>query len=188
VETTRSLREEHRLILAVLDALEVAVRRAESSGRVRREVFGPFVEFFRGFADRCHHGKEEDRLFPCLERCGVPREGGPIGVMLEEHRLGRGHVRAMGEALEAAEGGDAGAAGAVLAHARDFLELLRDHIRKEDHVLFEIADRVVPEDDRRSLARAYEEAESDRAYRDTRARCEALAGELLERYGIARPG
>ena len=71
MDTTRCLREEHALILKVLDCFEIALDRARRDGRVSSQVFDPFVEFFRGFADRCHHCKEEDRLFPCLERCGM---------------------------------------------------------------------------------------------------------------------
>ena len=53
------------------------------------------------FADKCHHGKEEDVLFPELEKAGIARQGGPIGVMLHEHVSGREFIRRMSEALPA---------------------------------------------------------------------------------------
>jgi hypothetical protein len=56
--------------------------------------------FFRNFADRCHHSKEEDELFPKMVEHGIPKEGGPIGVMLMEHDQGRAFVRGMSEAAE----------------------------------------------------------------------------------------
>ncbi len=89
MEATRCLRDEHQVILRVLDRFEIALALSEESGEVPRATYQPFLEFFRGFADLCHHCKEEDRLFPVLEKNGVPREGGPIGVMLYEHQLGR---------------------------------------------------------------------------------------------------
>lgn len=139
---TRNLRHEHQVILRVLDCFEIALHHALEAGRVDPGILGPFLEFFQGFADRCHHCKEEDRLFTCLEQCGMPREHGPIAVMLHEHRLGRAHVKAMTDVLPDAESGDAAAA-VLLREGRSFLDLLRQHIMKEDHVLFEMADRMV---------------------------------------------
>ena len=68
-----TLKSEHRIIEKVLDALELAAAREAPPGFYARAI-----DFLSAFADKCHHGKEEDRLFPCLERCGIPREGGPI--------------------------------------------------------------------------------------------------------------
>ncbi len=96
---TECLRNEHQIILIVLSCFEIALARARQSGCVQQVEFEPFVEFFRGFADKCHHCKEEDRLFPCLERKGIPREGGPIGVMLYEHEQARKHVRTIAGTL-----------------------------------------------------------------------------------------
>jgi len=46
-------------------------------------------EFFSVFVDTCHHGKEEELLFPAMETVGISRESGPIGAMLGEHQQGR---------------------------------------------------------------------------------------------------
>jgi hemerythrin-like domain-containing protein len=35
------------------------------------------MEFLTVFVDKCHHGKEEEFLFPALEAAGIAREGGP---------------------------------------------------------------------------------------------------------------
>jgi hemerythrin-like domain-containing protein len=183
MDATRCLREEHQVILKVLGCFEIALRTAQESNRVDREVFEPFVTFFRGFADRCHHCKEEDRLFPQLERKGMPREGGPIGVMIQEHELGRLHVRTIAGSLEAAAGGDADATRTVLEHGHRFLALLRAHIDKEDHCLFGMADQLIHDADLTALADAYRDAESDTEYRTTFDECRAIADRLAETYG-----
>jgi hemerythrin-like domain-containing protein len=186
MDTTRCLREEHRVILKVLDCFEIALGRARRSGRVTREEFAPFIEFFQGFADRCHHCKEEDRLFPCLERCGMPREGGPIAVMLREHDLGRAHVRAVAESLPAADAGNGAAVQAVHDQGGRFLELLRHHIMKEDHVLFEMADQMVQGGERIALTQAYASAEGEQGYTSTLEACRRLAQDLMVKYGVTK--
>jgi hemerythrin-like domain-containing protein len=193
-DTTRCLREEHQVILKVLDCFEIALRNARAAGAVTQAEFDPFVEFFRDFADRCHHCKEEDRLFPCLERCGMERDHGPIAVMLHEHQIGRAHVRAIAAALPAADAGAAGGAAGdraayerVISEGEGFLSLLRHHIMKEDHVLFEMADQMIQAAEQAQLSGAYAEADDEAANRDALARCRRLADDLCARYGVSPP-
>jgi hemerythrin-like domain-containing protein len=179
MNATQTLREEHQLILTVLSSFQSALARARESRQISRAVFEPFLEFFRGFADRCHHGKEEDKLFPCLQRCGLPGDCGPIAVMLEEHQRGRFHVRSMAECLAAAESGDPAAVDAFLRHGAAFLDLLRDHIGKEDHVLFQIADEIVQGEVLSQLTNSYGDAERERDYEQTYQRCRGIADRLV---------
>ena len=109
------------------------------------------VEFFRFFADACHHAKEEDLLFPVLEERGIPREGGPIGVMLMEHKMARQFTADMAEALDRYGSGDAEGVERFRTAARAYVELLTHHIFKEDNVLFSMGDRVMSEADQASL-------------------------------------
>jgi hemerythrin-like domain-containing protein len=140
---TSRLRDEHGWILRVSDVLERLVERAEVEGETDYEALGDCVTFVRLFADACHHGKEEDLLFPALEAQGMPRDAGPIAIMLLEHRQGREYARFMGEAIEPARAGDEAAHRRLLNAARGYVALIRGHIGKEDNVLFEMADQMV---------------------------------------------
>ena len=92
---TEVLREEHRVILRALGVLEAAAARL-AGGRPLPEGWWPeIIAWLRSFADKNHHAKEETSLFPAMVKAGVPSDGGPIGVMLEEHQRGRALVRAM---------------------------------------------------------------------------------------------
>ena len=181
---THTLRDEHQVILKVLDCFEVALRCAARAGAVTHAEFDPFVAFFRDFADHCHHCKEEDRLFPCLERCGMPREHGPIAVMLHEHQVGRAHVRAIAAALPAADGGDEAAIKCVIREGGFFIELLRNHIFKEDQVLFRMADDMIPDAERTHLADEFAQQDGQPENRISLVQCRDLAAELCGRYGV----
>ncbi len=100
------LRAEHLTILRVIEILRRLVTRSEQGQGFERRAFERCVEFFRFFADACHHAKEEDLLFPVLETRGIPREGGPIGMMLYEHSLARQYTKEMANALDALEDGE----------------------------------------------------------------------------------
>ena len=184
MSATQCLRDEHQVIMRVLDCFEIALRQASDSNSVSRDVFAPFVEFFKGFADKCHHCKEEDRLFPRLESAGIPREGGPIGVMLYEHEQGRNHVRTIHENLEAADSGDAGACAVILKHGSAFLNLLRDHIYKENEILFNMADQVIQADNLKVLNQEYDEETSAPEYCTRFNQTRQLADTLINQYGV----
>ncbi|MFQ5838068.1 MAG: hemerythrin domain-containing protein [Thermoplasmata archaeon] len=152
---TEALREEHRVIERALDALEKAAERMESGQEVSQEVLKDIVSFARGFADRCHHHKEEGVLFPYLEERGLPRDLGPIGVMLAEHDEGRAHVKAMSEAIAESRPKE------FVAHAQGYIQLLRDHIAKEDDVLFPMAEQMMSGPEAEGLMEEFERAEKE---------------------------
>jgi len=132
------LMEEHRLILDTLDALD-AFADAVANGGESREELERFVRFIREYADARHHGKEEDILFEAMEQAGLPREGGPIAVMLLEHEAGRGYVaRLATKAAQAGEWSPSDRAEVVEA-ARGYAALLRQHIAKENAILYPLA-------------------------------------------------
>ena len=155
-KATEVLKHEHRVIERVLAVVQ---RLADPSRPLSLEPWRQAIEFIRGFADQCHHLKEEKILFPALEKRGIPVEGGPIGMMLQEHEEGRGYVRAMSEALEKAAKEPEAAKKILADSARCYLRLLRDHILKEDEVLFNMADGTLTLDEQKQLAGEFEEHE-----------------------------
>jgi hemerythrin-like domain-containing protein len=146
---TQVLRDEHRLILRVLALIESATTRLAAGGALPDSWWNQALTWLREFADHNHHGKEERALFPALAKAGVPVQGGPVGVMLAEHERGRALMRAM----------DAGDPRSRAEAARDYVQLLREHIDKENGVLFPLAEAVLDEPVRQTLAREFEALE-----------------------------
>jgi hemerythrin-like domain-containing protein len=177
-----TLRAEHRIIERVLRVLDRLVSRLAEDGVVERDALRQCVEFFRLFADACHHAKEEDLLFPALEHRGIPREGGPIGVMLHEHRVARALTRDMGDALDAIDCNEPDGPRRFETAARQYLELLTNHIAKEDNVLFMIGDRVLTEDDQQSLCSRFCEVGCRTFDGRRREELERLADDLEARW------
>lgn len=179
---TDILKAEHRVIERVLTALE----RFAACDAVDAGAFYTAIDFLRNFADGCHHAKEEHELFPRLEAAGIPRENGPIGCMLDDHTRGRSLVQQMAESVAAAARGDGAARAALRAAVREYVALLRQHIWKEDHVLFELADRALSGCAQRALVDGFERTEQSDANLGKHARYLRLADELYER--ATQPG
>ncbi len=185
MKATEMLKEEHRgvkLALRILDQL--AARIADNPGgesAAHTEDFAKLIEFSRVFVDKCHHAKEEEVLFPALLAAGLPREGGPVQVMLAEHAAGRNLVAAMEAALTRYRSG-ALAAAALSEAARDYAELLTNHIDKEDNVLYPIADARIGADIQAGMVEAFENIEADRIGAGTHARFHEMLKEFKSKY------
>lgn len=176
------LKSEHKVILRVLSVLDRLATRFEHREGFEREALGRCVEFFRLFADACHHAKEEDLLFPVLESRGIPREGGPIGMMLYEHTVARRHTAEMGAALDAVGAGDMGGEGRFVDAARAYIELLTNHIYKEDNVLFNMGDQVMNAGDQESLCSKFGEVGCRAFGGKSKQQLEAIADELEAKW------
>ncbi len=185
MSTTQVLQDEHRIIERVLDCLERLAERCRAEGRLDAGPARDAIEFFRGFADRCHHGKEENHLFPMMEQRGFSPDSGPTAAMRQEHAQGRELVSAMADALDGASTGDAAARDAWLQAARGFLDLLREHIRKEDHCLFPMAEQALTEADKGKLQEAFARVNTEEIGEAERQRLMQIAASLTERCGVA---
>jgi hemerythrin-like domain-containing protein len=155
---TEALKHDHRIIEKVLAVMEGLTK---DTGEISVETWNKCLDFIRNFADKCHHLKEEKVLFPAMEEHGIDREGGPIGIMLAEHQEGRGYVKAMAEVLAESEKDPAAAKTILLANAGLYLRLLREHIQKEEEILFEMADDFINPEEQKKLLREFEEHEAE---------------------------
>ena len=95
MQATDILMQEHVVILRVIGALEIETDRLAARQAVRPGFFLDAADFIKGFADGCHHRKEEGVLFEAMVGAGLPRQGGPIPVMLAEHEQGRSFIACM---------------------------------------------------------------------------------------------
>lgn len=176
----RMLKAEHRLIERVLDAL-VRYAKQVGEGEVSDLAdLAAFVQFFREFADRLHHAKEEDLLFAALvEEGGLPADMGPIAVMLDEHEQGR---RAIETLAELAGAGALTAADRGLLHrtATSYAGMLRQHILKEDGVLYPMAEARLPGPVLDELERQFDRFTTPRL--EEHAELETLGETLCRRY------
>jgi hemerythrin-like domain-containing protein len=158
MKSVERLKAEHELIERGLHLLEKAVARLEA-GESIPEGFPQWApRFFQQFADQCHHAKEEGVFFPVLKQRDIPEKGGPIGVMLHEHVLGRDWVGRMREASQAQPFD----ARTFAEAARQYIPLLRQHIFKENNVLFHMAERVMSEADDADVTSRFSKVEQER--------------------------
>jgi hemerythrin-like domain-containing protein len=158
---TTVLRREHQAILRMLDTLRKTTSAIESGEVVPQRTLDGLLEFFTVFADRCHQVKEEEILFPMLERKGLPRSGGPIAALASEHLQGRALLARM-KASAPASAHNPDAALRFTEAAGSYAGLLQEHISKENTVLYMMAERLLTDSEQRELAARFDEIDDER--------------------------
>ncbi len=148
------LRHDHEAILSALGILDRISADIGGGSKPDKADLNDFVEFLKEFADKCHHGKEEGALFPALTEAGLPERGGPIGVMLAEHAQGRDYIKEMEVAIVS------GPDYVTFSHgAHAYSALLRNHILKENNLLFPMAEKTLEKDRMNELYNSFQQHE-----------------------------
>src|SRR3989338_10139675 len=135
-----TLKAEHQKILNAFSELEKAISETPIDENKIRE----FLDFTENFAEP-HHRKEEKVLFPALEKKGIPNEGGPIGMMLLEHETKRSHIKKIDEGFKEKNGEK------IFLNAKAAISLMREHIEKENNILYPMAEEVFAPEELDSL-------------------------------------
>jgi hemerythrin-like domain-containing protein len=181
---TQIMEAEHRLIETVVKALGGVADAIEKGQRADAAMLATAVEFFRIYADKLHHGKEEALFFPMLVKRGVPPQGCPIGGLNHEHEKGRALVGNLEEWVTSYEQNRPGAQVGLVQTLREISDLYQNHIWKEDAMVFPMADKVLTESDQQELSEKFAELDKSIGL-EAVARLERFAKSLSE--GPAAP-
>lgn len=159
----RVLIHEHRLIRKVVDKCSFLVKELRKGAPVDVSLLTQIVEFMQQYADKNHHGKEEDLLFPAFEKAGVPSTGCPLAALRYEHQEGRRLVSTLKKALlqkrPSQQNRDL-----ITSTLTEIVELYPSHIWKEEFLLFPLAGRLFSRETREDLAKRFEMVEKKFGY------------------------
>jgi hemerythrin-like domain-containing protein len=151
----KNLEDDHVHILQLLKVME----RVIGSENPDTSHLESMVDIIKNFADGLHHAKEENQFFPFLTKRGFSLTQGPVAVMLNEHARGRDFVRGISENIVLYKGGNMEALGKIYSNMAGYAELLKNHIGKENNILFRMADNALSESDQQDLLKQFDEAE-----------------------------
>ncbi len=128
---------EHRLIERMLSFIKDALVQIESNQKVDPLFVDTAVDFIRMYADRTHHGKEEDILFRNLDKRPLSAEDRRMmKELIEEHLFGRQTTKALVEANTRYRNGDKSALSDIVRTLQALAEFYPKHIEKEDKIFF----------------------------------------------------
>lgn len=169
---------------ATTERVFVAVENAfESESGPSPSLVKGMMAYFSEYLDGCHNRKEEEHLFPLAEKRGIPRYGGPLAVMLQEHEQSKALLARIRQAGSLWLSGREDAYKPLRAAVLQYTELLRNHFWKETDILYPMVSAMMSADDHAAVLRGIEAVEASLGG-DTRARYYAMARDLAETGGL----
>ena len=136
--STTSLRKDHDLIEKVIKSMETTIDLLKSGKQIPESILMPVIDFTKNFTDVCHHSKEENSLFPALEKAGLPRNMGPIAMMLMDHERSREIGKRMEQSTKTyLESGDSDK---LILDMTEYVQHITEHLWKENNRLFMMAE------------------------------------------------
>jgi hypothetical protein len=182
------LKRDHEVTERVFAAMETKLSAAEGPPPA---LVGLLVDYLH-YVDHCHNQKEELHLFPRLEAKGMPRHGGPLGVMLQEHEQAREILARLVPLATAYAGGNRGQLAELRVAFGEYASLCKDHFWKENDILYPMALRMLSDVEAAEVVAGIEQVEASLGA-GTRERYYRLAEEIVERaelrdlsYGLER--
>ena len=162
MKATDELKNEHQGIELMLRILQSIAGKLGKGEQIAGEQLDGIMEFLSVFVDKCHHGKEEEFLFPALEAAGVSREGGPIGALMGEHEHGRRLVARLEKTVANYMAGDKTATAEFQVVVDEYVVLMLQHIEKENKGLFITAESKLDTAKDNELFENFEQLEKER--------------------------
>jgi len=160
-KTSEILSEEHKNILKVVEALNKETEKLKLEEEINKAFFAEVIEFIKNYADKFHHAKEEEILFKEFNKaCEEGRlHCNPIEQMMHEHEIGRKFVKEMIEGLEKEDKSK------LKNGANGYTNLLKEHIFKEDNILYPMANEALNKQEEDMLKKFWQvEKEKINAY------------------------
>ena len=148
---------EHRLIERVIRVMKALLEDIQTENKGDPVQVEKIIRFIRAYADRCHHGKEEEILFRALAVKTIsPEHRRIMEELVEDHRLGRKITVSLFEANQRYQKGDTAALSAIADGLRSLIEFYPKHIQKEDRDFFmPIMDYFSPEEKETMIREGY---------------------------------
>ncbi len=146
---------EHEKILQTVLELEKICSQLKTGAAIDQVFFGESIDFIQNYADAFHHAKEEKILFVELEKPGVLAHCNPVPQMLREHEEGRRLAREMRTALRQNDREK------LMAASLGYATLLREHIMKEDQILYPMAEEALSPEVKKTIEERFAVADKE---------------------------
>ncbi|MDK2948543.1 MAG: hypothetical protein PWQ63_1703 [Methanolobus sp.] len=176
------LRHEHDEISLMLDVLGRICERLDSGENVDPVHIKQLNDFMVVFVDGCHHGKEEEFLFPKLESINGEESKKLIEVLIAEHKVGREYASAIGEALFHHENIGSGDRSKIIKYGENYIKLLAQHFDKENKVLFTMAEKKLSAKENQELFEEFEVLVKEKVGMDKYKQLDEMLHQLADIY------
>jgi hemerythrin-like domain-containing protein len=177
---SQRLLHEHNAILVAMDIIERICEYVQNDREVDVNDISDIIRFLEVYINSCHHRKEQQLLFPALEEVGVTNHNGLIGVLVTEHQMEYDYILQMKDTLTYGEFNKP----LFLDAAAAYVQLIRNHIIRENTVLFRISDAKFSDETQKRLLEEFKNIDNEVIGEASNGRFVQLLKTLKEKYSF----
>lgn len=148
------MKKEHENILMVIEAIEQNAQDLNDGLEFIPEFYEKFIEFQKNYTDKFHHKKEEDILFPILNKNREAKDKPEVKILVHQHILSRAHIENMEEGLES------GNVRKVVANSLEYAKMIREHIIREDDDYFPFVETILSLEEKNKVLKEFNRSEN----------------------------
>ena len=148
---------EHRLIEKMITVIQKSIPQIKETQRIDPVFMDTVIDFMRVYADRLHHGKEEDILFRDCESRDLSEEDRQLMQELrDEHATSRNNLAALDKAKQRyVEGHNHIVISEIVVRMQNLVQLYPAHIAKEDKVFFPHSEKYFTEEEQQDMLQEF---------------------------------
>jgi len=155
---TENLTSEHQDIIELLDIMNKIAGSIKSNEVFYTNDVEEIIDYLKFFIEKSHHGKEEI-FYPALVSAGIPKENESISIMLYEHVLAHNYLKDINSCVENCKIGNSFSGELLADSLRNYVKLIKSHIRKEEEIIFPMADKELSKEKQNEIYRQFENIE-----------------------------
>ena len=151
-----NLREDHGQIMKLFVSWQKMLGKLDHPDQALIEDFEKCIDWVEVFIDRCHHGKEDEILFPAMESSANPEVKSLIKDLHSEHQTGRSLLESIKLELKTFSQSNGLPAG-LIQLCQGYIDLFRKHIRRENAQLLPLLEKCIPVEAQEQIAAQFEQ-------------------------------
>ena len=155
---TENLKSEHNDIIELLKIMSKIAESIKSNDVFYPSDIEEIIDFLKHFIEKSHHGKEEI-FYPELILAGVSKENESLSVMKYEHVLARNYLKDINSCVENCKIGNAFSGQLLADSLNNYVVLISNHIKKEEEIIFPMADKELSEEKQIEISEEFERIE-----------------------------
>jgi len=178
---TENLISEHKDIIELLGIMSKISNKIQLNEVFYTSDIEDIIDFLKHFIEKSHHKKEEI-FYPLLSTTEMPNDRAELSVMLYEHTLARNYLKDINSCIINCKIGNAFSQELLAESMMKYVVLIKNHINKEEKIIFPMANKVLTENEQTEINRQFEKIEEKIINHDLHEHYRRLLNKLKSKY------
>jgi hemerythrin-like domain-containing protein len=182
MKATEDLMYEHKAIKVILNVMSNISESIKDKKVFYTNDVEKIVDFLSVYVDKCHRNKEESVFYPALLMTKYPTEEMPVGLLINEHSIGKGYLDEILCCVENCKIGSTFSGERIADCMANYVQLIQNHIRKEETDYFPLANKALSGEAQKEISKQFKQINDEFVGLDIHSRYDELLKSMENKY------